>query len=137
MRELNIERRLMRIEENIEIVKHMLEKILNKPEARPSVEEVNDIMSVKQVAQYLGLECNVIYAKCAQGDIPYFKIGKGYRLKKKIFKTGYKGKWRSRKFRLMILWIITCRRMYSKVKESINLDDGTSKAVALSAFTRS
>jgi excisionase family DNA binding protein len=40
------------------------------------------IMSVKQVAQFLGVVINIIYVKCAKGDIPYFKIGKQYRFKK-------------------------------------------------------
>jgi excisionase family DNA binding protein len=59
----------------------MLERFLNESLARRPIEDASEIMSVKQVAQYLGLDANVIYAKCARGDIPYFKIGKQYRFK--------------------------------------------------------
>lgn len=82
MRELNIEQRLNKIDENIIGIKRMLEELLNKPATGSPIEDDKEIMSVKQVAQYLGLDANIIYAKCAKGDIPYFRIGKGYRFKR-------------------------------------------------------
>ncbi|TXJ28072.1 MAG: DNA-binding protein [Chitinophagaceae bacterium] len=82
MRELNIEQRLKKMEENIAVIKQMLEILLNKQISQPISEEGKGILNVKQVAQFLGLDANVIYAKCSKGDIPYFKIGKQYRFKK-------------------------------------------------------
>jgi len=82
MRQLNIEDRLTKIEENIVAIKRMLEQVLNKPLASSSIENDIEIMSVKEVAQFLNIDANIIYAKCAKGDIPFFKIGKGYRFKK-------------------------------------------------------
>ncbi len=81
MRELNIEQRLNKIDENITAIKQMLKELLNK-QAVQSTPNDKGIMSVKQVAQFLNLDINVIYAKCAKGGIPYFKIGKQYRFKK-------------------------------------------------------
>lgn len=82
MRELNIEQRLTKIDENISAIKRLLGELLNKPATNSPVVNNDEIMNVKQVAQFLNLDANVIYAKCAKGDIPYFKIGKGYRFKK-------------------------------------------------------
>jgi excisionase family DNA binding protein len=82
MRELNIEQRLKRIDENLMVVKQMLEMVLNKQGKGPSIEEDCEILTVKQAAQFLNLDPNAIYTKCAKGDLPYFKIGKGYRFKK-------------------------------------------------------
>ncbi|MFT4025004.1 MAG: helix-turn-helix domain-containing protein, partial [Flavihumibacter sp.] len=71
-----------KIEENIAAIKRMLEEVLNKPVAQSPEENDKTIMSVKQVAHFLGLDANVIYGRCSKGDIPYFKIGKQYRFKK-------------------------------------------------------
>jgi len=91
MRELNIEQRLARVDENIAAIRWMLEELLNKQVVQPAAEEDKGIMSVKQVAQFLGMDANVIYAKCAKGDIPYFKIGKQYRFKKADIMKWIKG----------------------------------------------
>ncbi len=84
MLELNIEQRLKRIDENVAAIKRMMEELLNmnKTTEGPLANDDNEIMTVKQVGKYLGLDSNVIYAKCAKADIPYFRIGKGYRFKK-------------------------------------------------------
>jgi len=82
MRELSIEQRLIRIDESIAVIKQMLESLINKPVQPSATNDDKVIMSVKQVAQFLGVDINIIYAKCAKGDIPYFKIGKQYRFKK-------------------------------------------------------
>lgn len=81
MRELNIEQRLSSIEENIVAIKGMLEKFLSQ-QANQEAKADDEIMSVKQVGQFLGLDVNIIYAKCSKGDIPYFKLGRQYRFKK-------------------------------------------------------
>src|SRR4051812_47696660 len=82
MRELKIEERLTKIEDDVLEIKRMLEELLKRPASSFSVGNDKEIMNVKQVAQLLNLDPNVIYAKCSKGDIPYFKIGKGYRFKK-------------------------------------------------------
>lgn len=82
MRELSIEQRLSSIENNVFAIKRMLEDLLNKQESSPVRCDDNEIMNVKQVASFLGLDANIIYAKCTKGDIPYFKLGRGYRFKK-------------------------------------------------------
>jgi excisionase family DNA binding protein len=82
MQKLNIEQRLNRIEENIAAIKRMMEELSRKPTERAIADDDNEIMTVKQVGKYLDLDVNVIYAKCAKADMPYFRIGKGYRFKK-------------------------------------------------------
>ena len=82
MRELSIEQRLIRIDENIIVIKKMLEELFNKQVMQPAINDGNAIMSVKQVAQFLGVDINLIYAKCTKGEIPYFKVGKQYRFRK-------------------------------------------------------
>ena len=82
MRELNIEKRLTKIEDNILAIRQMLEELLKKPMDNRPIGNNEEIMNVKQVAQFLNLDPNVVYAKCSKGDIPYFKIGKGYRFNK-------------------------------------------------------
>lgn len=77
-----MEQRVRIIEENIGAIKRMLEELLSRKETQPVASDDNEIMSVKQVAQFLGLDVNIIYAKCSKGDIPYFKLGRGYRFKK-------------------------------------------------------
>lgn len=83
MRQLSIEERLARLEEHVVAIRQMMEKILNQKKAiKPPNGEAKEIMSVKQVAQFLGLDANLIYIRCMKGDIPHFRIGKQYRFKK-------------------------------------------------------
>lgn len=82
MRQLSIEERLSRIEEHVTAIRQMMEKKARQPELKPMGEEEREILTVKQVAQMLSIDANVIYSKCIKGDIPYFKIGKQYRFKK-------------------------------------------------------
>ncbi|WP_018629562.1 helix-turn-helix domain-containing protein [Niabella aurantiaca] len=83
MKQLNIEQRLEKIEEEIASIKKALERVLNKPQALQATGNEPEIMTVKQLAQFTGIDENMIYANCAKGDIPYFKLGKQYRFKKK------------------------------------------------------
>lgn len=82
MRQLSIEERLARVEENTAAIRRMLEGLLDKQSAQFEKSEGEEIMTVKQLAQFLGLDINIIYAKCAKNDIPHFRIGKQYRFKK-------------------------------------------------------
>ena len=80
MRELDIEQRLIRIEENIAVICNLLENTVQRDAAKPVSE--NEIMSVKQLAQFLGIDPAIIYSKCGKNAIPYFKLGKQYRFKR-------------------------------------------------------
>lgn len=82
MRELTTEQRLKSIEDNLSVIKRMLEMVLKTQVTPVHIDDDCEIMTVKQVATYLNLDPNIIYNKCSKGDIPYFKIGKGYRFKK-------------------------------------------------------
>lgn len=68
------------MEENISVIRGMLEELVKQP--RSQVSEENEIMSVKQLAPFLGIDATIIYAKCGRGEIPYFKLGKQYRFRK-------------------------------------------------------
>jgi len=39
-------------------------------------------MSLNEVAKFLRLEKHIIYAKCGNGEIPFFRVGKLYKFKK-------------------------------------------------------
>lgn len=82
MRQLTLEQRLNKIDDNIATIKQLLEQLCNKTVEIQPAHDATEILTVKQVVQFLGLDANIIYAKCAKGDIPFFKIGKGYRFKK-------------------------------------------------------
>lgn len=82
MKQLSIEQRLENIEEGIASIKKMLEEALNKrPDPQTSMNEP-EIMTVRQLSQFTGIDENMIYAKCAKGDIPHFRLGKQYRFRK-------------------------------------------------------
>ena len=82
MKQLSIEQRLEKIEEEIASIKKALEGLLNKPQVSQAIGNEPEIMTVKQLSQFTGIEENMIYANCAKGDIPYFKLGKQYRFRK-------------------------------------------------------
>ncbi|MCD4781023.1 MAG: helix-turn-helix domain-containing protein [Candidatus Omnitrophica bacterium] len=43
----------------------------------------NDVMNIKEVADYLGVHTSTIYKYAQQGNIPAFKIGSDWRFSKK------------------------------------------------------
>jgi excisionase family DNA binding protein len=45
---------------------------------------VNEIMTVKQLAEYLHLNYQTVYKKVQRGEIPSSKIGRGWRFQKAI-----------------------------------------------------
>lgn len=87
MKGLSIEEKLDLIINELATVKKTLVEVLRKQGQGIQEGCSDEIMTVKQLSQYLGLDPNVIYAKCAKGDIPYFKLGKGYRFKLMEIKT--------------------------------------------------
>lgn len=82
MKDLNIEYRLKVIEEHVIEIRTMLRKLLDKREVSTPTENAETVLSVKQLAQFLGVDVNIVYAKCAKGEIPYFKMGRQFRFKK-------------------------------------------------------
>ncbi len=44
----------------------------------------NEIMTVKQLAEYLHLNYQTVYKKVQRGEIPSSKIGRGWRFQKAI-----------------------------------------------------
>lgn len=50
-----------------------------------------DIMSVKELADFLRLDANTIYSKCAKGEMPHFKMGKLLKFKKSEILDWVKG----------------------------------------------
>ena len=85
MNDIDISRRFDELEKSINVIKCMLEDILKKQATPPIAEK--EIMSAKQLSKLVGLDTNVIYAKCAKGEIPCFRIGKQYRFNKhEVFK---------------------------------------------------
>jgi excisionase family DNA binding protein len=69
------------------------------------------VMSAKEVAEFLKLDLNVIYAKCADGQIPHFKMGKLYKFKKSEILEWVKSRTPVRRFQWMIMLGGICRRM--------------------------
>lgn len=82
MKTLSIDQRFNRLEEEINIIKKMLNELLSRTAPNSKESNLKEIMTVKQVADFMGFDISVIYAKCSKGDMPYFKVGKQYRFKK-------------------------------------------------------
>ncbi len=88
----DIEKRLDKIENKINSIIQMLDR-LNRIQIADGTTSCNfEILNVKQVAEFCNLETNSIYAMCARGDIPFFKIGKGYRFRKSEIMVWFQGK---------------------------------------------
>lgn len=73
---------MARVEENVVAIRQMMEIMMNQQRMIPSSENHEEIINVKQVAKFLGLNVIFIYSKCSRGEIPHFRIGKQYRFKK-------------------------------------------------------
>jgi excisionase family DNA binding protein len=76
------EQRLDRMETEIRQIKMMLSELLEITKAAFQSHAQENIMSAKEVADFLRLDINVIYAKCAKSEMPHFKMGKLYKFKK-------------------------------------------------------
>lgn len=77
-----IEQRLAKMETDIRHIKTMLSELLDNTRAANNDQPEERIMSAKEVAGFLKLDLNVVYAKCANKQIPHFKMGKLYKFKK-------------------------------------------------------
>ncbi|HVX51828.1 MAG TPA: helix-turn-helix domain-containing protein [Chitinophagaceae bacterium] len=81
MNETEFIKRFEVMEKNVAAIKSMLEQLLNNKPEKPQPAN-SEMMSVKQVAKFLALDINVVYAKCYNNEIPYLKIGRQYRFEK-------------------------------------------------------
>jgi hypothetical protein len=77
-----IEQRLAKMETDIRHIKTMLSELLDNSRVTTQDQREERIMSAKDVAGFLKLDLNVVYAKCASKQIPHFKMGKLYKFKK-------------------------------------------------------
>jgi excisionase family DNA binding protein len=77
-----MEQRLEKMEADIQHIKSMLGELLNITRMATQNHSEEKIMSAKEVAEFLKLDLNVIYTKCADGQIPHFKMGKLYKFKR-------------------------------------------------------
>ncbi|MDI3322422.1 helix-turn-helix domain-containing protein [Pinibacter soli] len=82
MQQLKLEQRLENIEKHVDEIKMLLKELLIGKDETNEASKSNEVMSVKQLAGFIGLDANIIYAKCAKGEIPFIKIGNQYRFKK-------------------------------------------------------
>lgn len=82
MQQLSVEQRLGNIEKQVAEIKMLLKELSGSKEESVETPKDNEVMSVKQLAGFIGLDANIIYAKCAIGEIPFFKVGNQYRFSK-------------------------------------------------------
>lgn len=80
------EQRLSVIQSELQQVKDMLTEIL----AYQQAEMKDSVLDVNELSEMLNLDKHIIYAKCGNGQIPCFKIGKRYKFKKSEIKTWLK-----------------------------------------------
>ncbi len=80
MNETAFMKRFEVMEKNVADIKTMLQQLLNKPEKAPPLNK--EMMSVKEVSKFLGVDINTVYTKCSKDEIPHLKIGKQYRFDK-------------------------------------------------------
>lgn len=70
--------RLNQIQFELSLVKGMLTEILE----HQRMHSKDSVLDVNELADFLNLDKNIIYAKCGNGELPYFKVGKRYKFKK-------------------------------------------------------
>ena len=59
----------------------MLKELLTNHANGPANSEER-IMNVNEAVEFLWIEKHILYAKCANGDIPPFRVGKLYKFKR-------------------------------------------------------
>lgn len=50
-----------------------------------SLDELPDILTVKQVAEHIGWHTNTVYLRCASGELKSFKSGNTRRIRKQAY----------------------------------------------------
>ena len=51
----------------------------------PKLNELPDILTVKQVAELMGWHPNTVYLRCTSGELPSFKSGNSRRIRKEAY----------------------------------------------------
>ncbi len=77
---ITADERFGKIEMDLQLIKSMLKEVLTNQANGSATEE--KIMNVNEAVGFLGLEKHVLYAKCANGEIPCFRVGKLYKFKR-------------------------------------------------------
>lgn len=106
------EQRLDRMETEIRQIKMMLNELLEITKAAFQSHAQENIMSTKGGADFLRLDINFIYAKCAKGEMPHFKMGKLYKFKKSEILEWLKSRIALLLFLSMIMLTGICRRIF-------------------------
>ncbi|MFW2476276.1 MAG: helix-turn-helix domain-containing protein [Sediminibacterium sp.] len=78
---LSTDERLEMMEESLNEIKSIVKQLLAKGGIKNDLQE-EKILNVNEAVSFLGIEKHLLYAKCAVGDIPCFRIGKLYKFKK-------------------------------------------------------
>lgn len=78
---ISAEDRLGKMEMDLHLIKSMLMEVLTNQANGKAISEER-IMNVNEAVGFIGIEKHVLYAKCANGEIPCFRIGKLYKFKR-------------------------------------------------------
>src|ERR1044072_3469710 len=78
----DFDKRLTQVEKDVKEIKETVNKILELCTAAFQDSQIDTILTTNQVAVMLGIDVNIIYAHCANGRMPYQRVGKKYRFKK-------------------------------------------------------
>ena len=73
--------RLVKIETDLQLIKSMLKEVLTNQANGVAISEER-IMNVNEAVEFIGIEKHILYAKCANGEIPFFRMGKLYKFKR-------------------------------------------------------
>ncbi len=73
--------RLGKMEMDLQLIKSMLKEVLTN-QANGTVISEERIMNVNEAVEFIGIEKHILYAKCANGEIPCFRVGKLYKFKR-------------------------------------------------------
>src|SRR5437870_4196104 len=77
---LNTDERLAKMETDLSQIKAMLKEVLSLQKGG-NIKVEEKIMNVNEAAEFTGMEKHLIYDKCANGEMPCFRIGKLYKFK--------------------------------------------------------
>jgi excisionase family DNA binding protein len=78
----SFEKRLEAIEADLRVIKQTVAEIADYIRSIPKPSQQEMIMSAKEVAEYLNLDLDIVYNRCAKGQIPFYKVGKLYKFRK-------------------------------------------------------
>jgi excisionase family DNA binding protein len=82
MAKLNLDDRIDRLEKQLYRMSEKIDEVHELLTISLQFHSEEKIMSVKEVADFLGVGPRIIYAKCENNEIPFFRSGKYIRFKK-------------------------------------------------------